>query len=214
MTHKSALLSLPNSTLKRKSFLPLYKPAQPSWLMILLKLWNMLLFGPSLLATCILLLTVMYGYVMLVAASFPSAPKKKASLGMTLRLFSTTSFNCSKIVYCRIGLMTNTSAGMTPANRDDAPSSRRSDSKVASVEGLFFGFSTPGRHSSSLSDFLAVMRVLTTQMGLVIRTVALPARAPAIIDSTVVNFEDARPAFRAARSNPARVHSYPIPREL
>lgn len=179
--------------------------------MILLKLWNILSFGPFLLATCILLLTVMYGYVMLVAANFPSAPRKKASLGTTLRLFSSTFFNCSKIVYCKIGLMTKTNAGMTPANRDDAPSSRSSDNKVAIVEGFFLGFSNPGRLSSSLSDFLAVMRVLTTQIGFVIRTVALPAIAPAIIDSMVVSFEDARPAFTAARSKPARVHSYPMP---
>lgn len=56
---------------------------------------------------------------------------------------------------------------------------------------------------------LAVMRVFTTQMGLVIRTVALPARAPASIDSTVVSLEEARPALMAARSKAARVHSYP-----
>ena len=54
------------------------------------------------------------------------------------------------------------------------------------------------------------MRVLTTQIGFVMRTVALPARAPAIIDSTVVSFLDARPALMAARSKAARVHSYPM----
>ena len=60
----------------------------------------------------------------------------------------------------------------------------------------------------------AVMRVLTTQIGFVIRTVAEPAIAPAIIDSIVVSFFEARPAFRAARSNPARVHSYPVGRRI
>ena len=40
-------------------------------------------------------------------------------------------------------------------------------------------------------------------------TVALPAMAPAIIDSTVVSFFEARPALTAARSKKARVHSYP-----
>lgn len=53
------------------------------------------------------------------------------------------------------------------------------------------------------------MRVLMTQMGLVIRTVALPAMAPAIMDSTVVSFCEARPDRRAAREKRARVHSYP-----
>ena len=42
-------------------------------------------------------------------------------------------------------------------------------------------------------------------------TVAEPAMAPAIMDSIVVSFFDARPAFRAARSKKARVHSYPGP---
>ena len=53
------------------------------------------------------------------------------------------------------------------------------------------------------------MRVLTTQIGFVMRTVAEPAMAPAIMDSIVVSFFEARPAFRAARSKKARVHSYP-----
>ena len=69
--------------------------------------------------------------------------------------------------------------------------------------GLLVG-ALPGR----VSDFLAVILVLTTQMGFVNSTVALPASAPAIIDSIVVSFE-LLPALMAARSNPARVHSYP-----
>ena len=56
-----------------------------------------------------------------------------------------------------------------------------------------------GRVSLSL-DCCAVMRVLTTQMGLVVRTVALPAMAPAIMDSIVVSFLDAREERTAARS--------------
>ena len=52
------------------------------------------------------------------------------------------------------------------------------------------------------------MRVLMTQMGFVMMTVALPAIAPAIIDSIVVSFLDARPALIAAFSNPDLVHSY------
>lgn len=70
----------------------------------------------------------------------------------------------------------------------------------------FSGSELLGRSESFLR---AVIRVLTTHMGFVMRTVALPAIAPAIIDSIVVSFLDARPAFNAARSKPARVHSYP-----
>ena len=51
--------------------------------------------------------------------------------------------------------------------------------------------------------------MLTTQIGFVMRTVAEPAMAPAIMDSIVVSFFEARPALRAARSKKARVHSYP-----
>ena len=56
------------------------------------------------------------------------------------------------------------------------------------------------------------MRVLMTQIGFVMSTVALPARAPAIMDSTVVSRLETRPARMAARSKAARVHSYPIER--
>ena len=59
------------------------------------------------------------------------------------------------------------------------------------------------------SDWQAVIRVLTTHTGLVMRTVALPATAPAIIDSIVVSFLDARELRIAALSKKARVHSYP-----
>ncbi len=167
----------------------------------------MLSLGLSLLATCIRLFTVIYGYVILVAASFPNAPNRKISRGKTLLLFSSTFLNCSKIVYCNIGLITSTSAGNTPANNAVGPSSLKSLTTVANVEGFFVGL-LPGSVSSVLFC-LAVMRVLTTQIGFVSSTVALPARAPAIMDSTVVSFLEARPARIAARSKAARVHSYP-----
>jgi hypothetical protein len=61
----------------------------------------------------------------------------------------------------------------------------------------------------SSEDFRAVMRVLTTQMGFVMSTVALPAMAPAMMDSSVVRRADAREDFRAAREKKERVHSYP-----
>ena len=80
---------------------------------------------------------------------------------------------------------------------------------VPIVEGALAGFA-PGSTCSSDSDLRAVMRVFTTQIGFVIKTVALPAIAHAIIDSTVVSFFEARPAFRAAFSKKALVHSYPI----
>lgn len=56
----------------------------------------------------------------------------------------------------------------------------------------------------------AVMRVLITQIGLVMRTVAEPARAPQSIDSTVVRDLLARLVRRAARVKRERVHSYPL----
>ena len=59
------------------------------------------------------------------------------------------------------------------------------------------------------SDARAVMRVLTTQMGLVMSTVAEPAIAPATIDSRVVSLVLAREERMAARSKKERVHSYP-----
>ncbi len=59
------------------------------------------------------------------------------------------------------------------------------------------------------SAWRAVIRVLTTHTGFVMRTVALPATAPAIIDSIVVSFLDTREERTAARSRNARVHSYP-----
>lgn len=92
------------------------------------------------------------------------------------------------MVYCKIGLMTRTSAGSTPANRRPGPSSRMILRKVDTVFGLpFFSTSTsPTFRGSSDSDLRAVMRVFTTQMGLVMRTVAEPARAPAAMDSRVL----------------------------
>ena len=170
----------------------------------------------------------MYGYVIDVANSFPMAPKKNESVGLTFPpflLFSNAFFSCSKIVYCSIGLTTSTSAGTTPAKSLDGPSSRIIASKVPRVEGLDLGFDEEevlrlsGRVSPSDDDddneedfsfFRAVIRVLTTQIGLVMSTVALPASAPAIIDSTVVSLREARPDLRAARSKAARVHSYPF----
>ena len=61
-------------------------------------------------------------------------------------------------------------------------------------------------------DERAVMRVLITQMGLVMRTVADPAIRPQSMDSRVVSFELGREARRAVRVKKARVHSYPITR--
>lgn len=127
---------------------------------------------------------------MLVANSFPIAPRKNASRGKTLpRLFSRASFSCSNIVYCKIGLMTSTSAGSTPAKRAAGPSSRKRERRVLIVEG-FRTFSAVEGEGSEDGESVerAVIRVFMTQIGLVMRTVALPANAPAIIDSTVVSF--------------------------
>lgn len=112
------------------------------------------------------------------------------------------------------------SAGSTPAKRAEGPSVRRRERRVESVdaEGFLGGWETvlgPGRDASSVDvdeeeDWeRAVIRVLTTQMGFVMRTVALPAMAPAIMDSMVVSFLEAREERMAARSKKARVHSYP-----
>jgi hypothetical protein len=106
--------------------------------------------------------------------------------------------------------MTKTNAGMTPANKRAGPSSRTRAKRVPRVEGAFCaGVGAPGSDSSEASDLRVVMRVLTTQMGFVMRTVALPARAPAIMDSSVVSLDEARPALSAAFSKKERVHSYP-----
>lgn len=104
--------------------------------------------------------------------------------------------------------MTSMRAGNTPAKSAVGPSFRRSESRVLSVEGLRAGLGE-GREEEG-EGVCAVMRVLMTQIGFVIRTVALPARAPASIDSMVVSFCEARPARRAARDRRARVHSYPL----
>lgn len=56
----------------------------------------------------------------------------------------------------------------------------------------------------------AVIRVLITQIGFVMRTVAEPARAPQSMDSTVVRDLLARLVRRAARVKRERVHSYPL----
>lgn len=97
--------------------------------------------------------------------------------------------------------------GMTPAKRDVGPSSLIIFISVPIVVG-FFAVWLLGR-SPLASSFLAVIRVFTTQMGFVRITVALPAMAPAIIDSTVVSFLDGRPEVMAALSKPDLVHSYP-----
>ena len=144
-----------------------------------------------------------------VAKSFPIAPSRNASFGVTLRRLSSRFFSCSNIVYCKIGLMTSTRAGNTPANSALKPSSRIRLRSVQRVDGdLADLVSPPGSPFSLDPFFLAVILVLTTQIGLVIRTVALPARAPAMMLSMVVSFFEARPARVAARSNPALVHSY------
>src|SRR5262249_17287286 len=101
---------------------PLYKPAYPSSLMTRRIACVMPSFSP-LPATCIWLFTVIYGYVTEVAKSLPMAPRKKAMVGVTFRRFSTEFFSCSNSVYCRMGLMTRTNAGTTPANRARGPSS-------------------------------------------------------------------------------------------
>ena len=107
--------------------------------------------------------------------------------------------------------MTSTNAGSTPANNAVGPSSLNSDISVARVDGFFLGLpSPPGSSVSCDSDCRAVIRVLTTQIGFVMSTVALPAMAPAIIDSTVVSLEKARADLIAARSKKERVHSYPF----
>ena len=118
------------------------------------------------------------------------------------------------MVYCSIGFITNTSAGSTPANSAFAPSSRRMARRVPNVEGFFcveVGLaveSVEGYEESS--DRRAVMRVLTTQIGFVSRTVAEPAMRPASMDSRVVRFvPERRPDLRAAREKRERVHSYP-----
>lgn len=109
--------------------------------------------------------------------------------------------------------MTSTKAGSTPAKSAVGPSSLNRVRSVARVDGFRAGFSDctegVGRSDDEDSDCRAVMRVLITQMGLVIRTVAEPAMAPAIMDSMVVSFFEAREVRIAARSKKARVHSYP-----
>ena len=59
------------------------------------------------------------------------------------------------------------------------------------------------------SAWRAVILVFTTHIGFVIRTVAMPAIAPATMDSIVVSFLDAREVRIAVRSKKERVHSYP-----
>ena len=140
------------------------------------------------------------------------------------------------MVYCRMGLITSTRAGKTPAKSAFGPSSCRRALRVASVLGFLLlllrvgcvagggsdddgPFSPPppvllafeeGEDEEG-ADSRAVIRVLTTQIGFVISTVAEPAIAPAIIDSTVVSFMLVREGDRAAaRSKKARVHSYPV----
>ena len=150
---------------------------------------------------------------MLVAISLPIAPRKKASRGVSLLRFSTIFFSCSNIVYCNIGLTTKTSAGNTPAKRAVGPSVLKSALKVTKLDGLSAGLPSivedVGSSEEEESAWRAVIRVLTTHIGFVMRTVALPAIAPAIIDSIVVSFLFAREVRIAARSKKARVHSYP-----
>lgn len=158
----------------------------------------------------------MYGYVIPVAHNLPTAPNTNAShppIFLCL-LFSKTSLSFSKMVYCSIGLITNTSAGNTPENNVRGPSLRRRKSKVDSVEGLPLGevvlVVVVGRVEGDEEEEEAVMRVLITQIGFVMRTVAEPARAPQSMDSTVVRDLLARLVRRAARVKRERVHSYPL----
>ncbi len=104
------------------------------------------------------------------------------------------------------------SAGNTPAKRAAGPSFLTIFIKVAKLDDFRTGLSDvveDGGRFAEESDWRAVILVLTTHIGLVMRTVALPAIAPAIIDSIVVSFFDARELRIAAPSNKARVHSYP-----
>lgn len=154
----------------------------------------------------------MYGYVIPVAHNLPTAPKINASHPpiFPCLLFSKTSLSFSKIVYCSIGLITNTSAGNTPENNARGPSLRTRRSKVDSVEGLPFGELLAVVVGRVEGEEAAVMRVLITQIGFVMRTVAEPARAPQSMDSTVVRVLLARLVRRAARMKRERVHSYPL----
>ena len=105
------------------------------------------------------------------------------------------------------------SAGNTPAKRAVRPSFLNSFIKVVKLDDFRTGLSDVvedrGRVEEEESDWRAVILVLTTHIGLVMRTVAPPAIAPAIIDSIVVSFFDARELRIAAPSKKARVHSYP-----
>lgn len=117
--------------------------------------------------------------------------------------------------------MTNTSAGITPLKNARMPPSLKRSVIVPIVVGAFCGCVGPDGSWSVGSPLdvvaivgvgvrlRAVMRVLTTQIGLVIRTVAEPARAPAAMDSRVVSLERERPDLVAAFSKAARDHSYP-----
>lgn len=80
--------------------------------------------------------------------------------------------------------------------------------KTPTLDGFLGGELLPGRVFSCRFT-PAVIRVFTTQMGLVISTVNDPAMAPAVMDSIVVSFLDARPALRAASSKNDLDHSYP-----
>lgn len=114
--------------------------------------------------------------------------------------------------------MTSTRAGSTPAKNAPRPSSRKRVYTARNVEGLREDLIVEAEEEDWVgrvvelvfSEVRAVIRVLITQIGFVMSTVALPARAPAIIDSTVVSFCDARWLRRAARENRSRVHSYPV----
>ncbi len=77
------------------------------------------------------------------------------------------------------------------------------------MEGFRGDFSVPPGRDDSEGAVRAVMRVLITQIGFVISTVALPAKAPANMDSRVVSFLFARPVRMAPRAKRSRVHSYP-----
>ena len=125
---------------------------------------------------------------MLVANSLASAPRKKMMVGVTFRRRSTEFFSWSKSVYCRMGLMTSTSAGTTPAKKAPGPPLRSIPRTVLMVVGALAGaFCAPPFSSSTArtSRLRVVMRVLTIQMGLVRMTVAEPARAPAMEERRV-----------------------------
>ena len=143
--------------------------------------------------------------MILVASNLPIAPRRKASRGVTLLRFSSTCFSWSNIVYCNIGFATKMREGNTPAKRAVGPSVVKSFVKVAKVDGfrlILLDLTEDVRRPDEERESVRcdVILVLITHIGLVIRTVKLPAIAPATMDSIVVSFFDVREVRPAACS--------------